>query len=425
MKAIFAFIAILTLSLTIASSIFAQSRDYHAQRIVLDDGNGHTTTVQTTNATGGTFTVPSNTPNPGDVITSGTGGGVTWAPPSGGTIPSGAIVVLANNVSMPGFTLTGSVQLGGSWIAEATAGFTARWFLASAVVNNKIYTMGGYSTGGPTNILEVYDPAANTWSTPTTTGTFTARGQLTAATVNGNIYAMGGVASGPYLNTVEMFDPSTNAWSTPTTTGTFTARADLTSSVVNNKIYTFGGSVAYIQYSNVLEVFDPSTNEWSTPTTTGTVTGSFGMTSSAVNGKIYVIGGAIGAPCYCASNTLEVFDPSTNAWSAPTSIGSMTARFDLASSVLNGEIYALGGTLNGGASNNTEVYDPVANTWTTPALVVQITARAGLAAQVAGGKLYAIGGGFTTIVGGLPTSTILNTNQVLQPGTTFYYFTKN
>jgi hypothetical protein len=431
MKSILAFITIVALSLSVSfadvSRGFAQSRDFHTQRIVLDDDSGHTTTIQTTNATGSTFTVPSNTPNPGDVITSGTGGGVTWAAPSGGTIPSGAIVVLANNISMPGFTLTGTALIGGTWMTEGTTGFTARSYLASAVVNSKIYAMGGFNNSGETNILEVYDPAANTWSTPATTGTFTARGQLTAATVNGKIYTMGGLNGNGYMNTFEMFDPSTNVWSTPSTTGTFTARADLTSSVVNNKIYTFGGSMNYVQYSNVVEVFDPSTNAWSTPATSGTFTGRFGMTSSAVNGKIYVIGGFVGAPCYCLSNLLEVFDPSTNAWSTPTSTNSMTARGDLTSSVLNGQIYALGGTLNSGsASYLTEVYDPVANGWTSPALVVQLTARTGLTSQVAGGKLCAIGGGFSTSSGGgPPTITYLNTNEALQPPTVFYYFTKN
>ena len=101
-----------------------------------------------------------------------------------------------------------------------------------------------YNTPGnfDDNPLQIFDPVGNTWSTPAVTGTFTPRQYLATAVVNNKIYAIGG--SGEIintLNTLEVFDPTTNAWSTPATTGSLTPREGLVAQAVNNKIYVIGG----------------------------------------------------------------------------------------------------------------------------------------------------------------------------------------
>ena len=57
--------------------------------------------------------------------------------------------------------------------------------------------------------------------------------------------------------------------------------------------------------------------------------------------------------------------------------------------VLDGKIYFVGGS-DGSAKNIAERYDPVTNTWET--LNSLSVARSGLASAVLNGKLYAIGG---------------------------------
>jgi hypothetical protein len=54
--------------------------------MMLGDGLGHTTTIHAGTATG-TFTVPTNTSNSGDVVTSDGIGGVSWQPQAGGASP--------------------------------------------------------------------------------------------------------------------------------------------------------------------------------------------------------------------------------------------------------------------------------------------------------------------------------------------------
>src|SRR5262249_43376576 len=96
---------------------------------------------------------------------------------------------------------------------------TARGYFAAATVNGKIYAIGGFNlNGGSLNSVEVYDPTSNSWCTsasntptalcPTPPAPMpTARYGLAAATVNGKIYAIGGAGGS---NTVEVYDPATN-----------------------------------------------------------------------------------------------------------------------------------------------------------------------------------------------------------------------
>ena len=77
-----------------------------------------------------------------------------------------------------------------------------------------------------------------------------------------------------------------------------------------------------------------------------------------LDGKIYFVGGNHGASD-TSKDIAERYDPHTNTWEI---LPSMTAaRSFVASSVLNGKLYAIGGA----GLTSVEIYDPVINTWTT------------------------------------------------------------
>ena len=69
-----------------------------------------------------------------------------------------------------------------------------------------------------------------------------------------------------------------------------------------------------------------------------------------------------------------------------------TPRISLAASVLNGKLYAVGGSPIGvgGSSAATEAYDPASDTWSVQAAM--LTARTELGSASANGLLYAVGG---------------------------------
>lgn len=73
-----------------------------------------------------------------------------------------------------------------------------------------------------------------------------------------------------------------------------------------------------------------------------------------------------------------------------------TARAALSASVVNGILYAVGGSNNTGTLGTVEAYDPASNSWTTDASMP--TARFGLSTSVVNDVIYAVGGNTNILI---------------------------
>lgn len=179
----------------------------------------------------------------------------------------------------------------GSWTRKADMP-TARAYLSATAVNGKIYAIGGATTGlsQPLATVEEYDPAMDTWTRKADMPI--ARCAHAADVMNGKIYAVGGMAGGPMttwagLSVVEVYDPATDTW---------TRKADVPAptfwnsvSATAGKIYSLGGGPAlHVEVSTVYE-YDPATDAWTRKTPMPTA--RMGLSTSSVDGKIYAIGG--------------------------------------------------------------------------------------------------------------------------------------
>lgn len=122
---------------------------------------------------------------------------------------------------------------------------------------------------------------------------------------------------------------------------------------------------------------------------TGLPTPRLGLATAVMGGKLYAIGG------YAEANdpgrtVVEAYDPASDAWVARSPMP--TPRLAVAAATLGGVIYAVGGTPdNATVVGKVEAYDPVTDAWTAKADMP--TARALVALEAVGGRLYAIGGG--------------------------------
>jgi uncharacterized repeat protein (TIGR01451 family) len=266
---------------------------------------------------------------------------------------------------------------------------TPRRLLAAAEVGGKVYALGGCgsacfepplqtSTFEATRV-EVYDPAANSWSARQPMPVIFFDGAA-AAPGNGKIYTLGGALSG---NVVQEYDPGTDSWSLrrpmPTSRRGFAAVA------LGGKIYAIGGSGP----SSAVEVYDPAADTWTVraPLPTARVD----LAAATVGGKVYALGGS---PDCCGNSrtaTVEVYDPATDTWAAAAPL---PVALQLSAAVgVNGRIYAFGGFVPGaGAQGRTFEYSPDRDSWTerTPMLTPRDQAPAVLLPLT--GAVFVLGG---------------------------------
>jgi N-acetylneuraminic acid mutarotase len=261
---------------------------------------------------------------------------------------------------------------------------TARSDWGVGVANGRLYAVGGYRGVDAVGTVEVYDPGTDSWTTKAQMPT--ARLGLGVSVVNGVLYAVGGFIPfvGP-VGTVEAYDPTTNTWTTRASMPT--PREFLAVGVVNGILYAVGGyqSVGGAQTAmRTVEAYDPVSDTWSAKNPLPTARGLLGV--GVVNGILYAVGGT--AP----NNVVEAYDPVANTWM--TKAPMPTTRSGLGVGVLNGVLYAVGGVFSPGSTsgfmNTVEAYDATTNTWTTKASMP--SARSELGVGVLNNTLYAIGG---------------------------------
>ena len=284
---------------------------------------------------------------------------------------------------------------GGTW-ATKTPMPTAREHLSTGVVNGVVYAVGGYN-GTVLTTVEAYDPVSDSWITKTPLPTL--RAYESISVVNSILYVVGGDYGHGILNTVEAYDPASDTWTGKASMPT--ARYLLSTSEVNGVIYAIGGTFDTSISGSALakvEAYDPASNTWTTKASMPTA--RWGLATEVVNGVIYAMGG------YDSSNnsvgTVEAYDPVSDTWTTKTSMP--TARDLLGASMANGVIYAVGG-YNGTFLGTVEAYDPSSNTWATKASMP--TARGALGTNLVSGIIYAVGGG--------DSSTIFGTVEAFTP----------
>ena len=136
---------------------------------------------------------------------------------------------------------------------------TRREHLAVTVLNGKLYAVGGrWGDAGNLAVLEIYDPAAGTWTRGPDLPT--PRSGLTASGLKGRIHVTGGesLSLARTFSEHEAYDPSSEAWSTLADLPT--ARHGLASAAVDGRWYVIGGgtkagALTFVSLTDLVEVF--------------------------------------------------------------------------------------------------------------------------------------------------------------------------
>jgi len=176
-----------------------------------------------------------------------------------------------------------------------------------------------------------------------------------------------------------------------------TARFLMATSEVSGKIYAIGGKIrnanGWLEDLQTVEEYDPAINKWDKKANMPTARSS--LSTSVIDGKIYAIGGTWGPEW--ASSVVEVYDPIADKWTRKADMP--TARSGLSTCAVNGKIYAIGGwkwdNVNGkGVRFSTvEEYDPKTNKWTQKTDMPTKRSSFNSFASAVDGQIYVIGGG--------------------------------
>lgn len=266
---------------------------------------------------------------------------------------------------------------------------TPRAGAAVAAVNGQLYVATGFTGSAATNAVEAYDPATDMWSIKAPIPT--ARAYAGAAGINGKLYVVGGCGSNQdcrigTTNVLEVYDPATNTWASKAPMPT--ARSAFAVGVIGNKLYVAGGVQACPPCvgAPALEVYDPATDTWTTKAPLPTSRNSVGAT--VINGQFYVVGGSASVG---VTGVVEVYNPATDTWT--TKAPMLTPRTALGVVAVNGILYAISGQIATAPyiTNIVEAYDPASNTWTSKSPIP--TARYGPQPAAINGLIYVAGSG--------------------------------
>jgi N-acetylneuraminic acid mutarotase len=320
------------------------------------------------------------------------------------------ICLILGTLAPTSATFGQNTPLPGTWETLAPA-LTKRTEVTAAVLGGKIYVLGGFAEPSLSNLssltitdmVEVYDPVTNEWTTrtPLPVGLHHA-----AAVVAGNrLYVIGGyrqafLALWHPVATTYMYDPDQDAWTERSPMPT--PRGALAAAESGGKLYAIGG---YDGSGNkaAVEVYDPVSDTWTARSPLPTPRDH--LAAATVGGRIYAIGGRVNQSYARNLSTVEAYDPAADRWMKVADLP--TARSGITAGVIQGTIYALGGEAPEGTFRTNEAYTPATDRWHSAASMP--TGRHGLGSAVVGNRLYVISGGPT------PGGSYSNVNEVFTP----------
>ncbi|WP_326562335.1 S8 family serine peptidase [Micromonospora sp. NBC_01796] len=136
---------------------------------------------------------------------------------------------------------------------------------------------------------------------------------------------------------------------------------DNAAALVGGKVYSVGGGTTDREEKREAYVYDPATDAWQT--LPDMPHSRYKPAAAAVDGKLYVFGGW--TPDGGTEPAVDVFDPATGAWQTLPGVGNPAARAAGTASVIEGQVYLVGGCLDFLCNASTDVvaFDPAGNTF--------------------------------------------------------------
>ncbi len=301
--------------------------------------------------------------------------------------------------------------------------------MSVGVTGGKIYAAFGYDAGslyGDTDIIRIYDPATDSWTVPSHQPRPPGgrRSEAGAAVVNGKLYVVGGGDRSSVKADADVYDPGTGAWTALSPLPNVgpkdkpDKKSGLAVVAIGGTIYAIGGRnspdgpCSPKDTSGILstvEKYDVASDSWSQAAPLPKVLfgghrqknpGLSDMGAAVVNGKIWIFGGCTvkSSGQLSLTDQVSVYDPSTDTWTADVGqIGGLpqgiegVAGFSQVAAI-GTTVYIIGGYVGPDKKplGTTLAYDTT--TGQTTVLAKMLTPRAEMGVLAYNGAVYTIGG---------------------------------
>jgi hypothetical protein len=256
------------------------------------------------------------------------------------------------------FTLKGSVLLVPSGTWAPTANLTEPPAGASAVLlaDGHILITGGEGTSGALATAELF--GADGSVSPAAAMNVARSKHISVVLQDGRVLVAGGtVAGGGISNAAEIYDPAANSWSS-LAGGMTEARSGATAALLQDgRVLIAGGDNAGVP-SSTIEIFDPAAGTFSFAGTLSSPRENHAMALLA-DGRVLIVGGFNGSVPLAST---DIFDPAAGSVAPGPSLAA--PRFGhSATTLLDGRVLVAGG--NNGQTDlaSAEIYDPSAGTF--------------------------------------------------------------
>jgi N-acetylneuraminic acid mutarotase len=209
---------------------------------------------------------------------------------------------------------------------------------ADAFQGGIVYIAGG-STAGPVPTASILSYDTSTGMGSANVGTLvTARMRASAAIVNNKMYVIGGSNNSTTVyDTIEEFDLVTHVSTIKATMPVPLHYAAVVES--QGKIYIIGGLGSNGLPLNNTWLYDPATNLFTPKSAVPVPVAS--RTAVAADGKIYLLGGITNYNAMAWTSVVQVYDPQNDSWQ---SMGNFTtSRYAQAAGVINNTLFVIGG----------------------------------------------------------------------------------
>ena len=239
---------------------------------------------------------------------------------------------------------------------------------ATLLGNGQVLIAGGGSTNSYPTAAQLYDPVAGAFKP---TGGMQERRFNPFATLlaNGTVAVAGGSFTEP-LSSIEIYDPAAGTFSSKSTYMNAGRTGNTLTKLADGRFLFVGGLDDNNNPILNAEIFDPATNKF---TLTGALAaGRYWHTATLLgDGTVLVVGGLSDYQRTTIVSTAEIYNPVSGAFGLAPS-NPIIARVNQTATMLpNGKVFIAGGTVAGGnynppemATASVEIFDPSAGTFT-------------------------------------------------------------